>query len=256
MEFSGLRALLIDLDGVVYNDHRLVEGVPPILQQLRDKGFVLRFATNTTGRSRAAIASKLRSFGIMAEEMEIFSAPYAAALMLRQTPYLKSRIVTQGDAHREFEGLPQSEDQPDVIVLGDLGEHFTFELMNGLFRQILNGARLLALQKNRYWLTGGELTLDVGPYVAALEYATGKPAQVVGKPSADFFRLALSDLHLKPAQVAMIGDDLEADIQGAQAVGIKTIFVKSGKDKQEDIYRLGIQPDLVLPSLATIVQWL
>ncbi len=256
MNLSAIRAFLIDLDGVIYNDHLFVEGADKALSFLRDFGFTLRFATNTTGRSRAAIAEIIRGFGINAEEKEIFSAPYATALWLRQTTDLKCRIVTRGDAPREFEGLPQSEENPDVIILGDIGERFTFELMNDLFRQILRGAQLIALQKNRYWLTGGQLTLDAGPYVAALEYATGKPAIVMGKPSRTFFELALKDLGLQPEQVAIIGDDLEADIQGAQATGIRTIFVETGKDTQADIIRLKIQPDLVLRSIGDIIRHL
>ena len=256
MLLPTIRAFLIDLDGVIYNDNFLIEESDKALIFLRESGHILRFATNTTGRSRAAIAEKVRSFGVAAEETEMFSAPYAAALWMRQTPNLKCRIVTRGDALREFDGLPQSEENPDVIILGDVGEKFTFQLMNDLFRKILKGARLIALQKNRYWLTGGQLTLDVGPYVAALEYATGKPAIVMGKPSRTFFELALKDLGLQPEQVAIIGDDLEADIQGAQAVGIQTIFVESGKDTQADMIRLKIQPDLVIRSIADITKHL
>jgi HAD superfamily hydrolase (TIGR01458 family) len=256
MDLSAIRAFLIDLDGVIYNDFQLVEEADKALLILREKGCALRFCTNTTGRSRAAIARKIQSFGIPAEEKEIFSAPYAAALWLRQYPDLKCRIVTRGDALQEFTGLTQNNDNPDVIILGDVGEKFTFELLNDLFRQILKGARLIALQKNRYWLTGGQLTLDVGPYVAALEYATGKPAEVMGKPSRTFFELALMDLKLQPEQVAIIGDDLEADIQGAQAVGIRTIFVETGKDTQADMIRLKIQPELVLRSIGNITQHL
>ncbi len=250
MDFSGLGAFLVDLDGVVYNDHLLVEGADRMVRLLRQNGYALRFATNTTGRSRGAIARKLRQLGVTAAEDEIFSAPYAAALLLRQTPRVKIRIVTGGDAPEEFQGLTVSDDHPDIIVLGDVGEKFTFSLLNDLFCQILNGASLLALQKNRYWLTGGKLTLDAGPFVAALEYATGKPARVVGKPAADFFRLALQDLDMPAGRVAIIGDDLEADILGAQSAGIRTIFVESGKDRHQDAVRMGIQPDLILPTIA------
>jgi HAD superfamily hydrolase (TIGR01458 family) len=256
MDPAAIRAFLIDLDGVVYIDHLLVEEADKTVRFLREKGYILRFATNTTGRSRAAIARKIQTFGIGVEEKEIFSAPYATALWLRQTPTLKCRIMTQGNARHEFDGLPQSEDNPDVIILGDIGERFTFELMNDLFRQILRGARLIALQKNRYWLTGGQLTLDAGPYVAALEYATGTTAQVMGKPSRFFFELALKDLRLQPEQVAIIGDDLEADILGAQIAGLRTIFVESGKDTRADMIRLKIQPDLVLPNIAHLPQHL
>jgi HAD superfamily hydrolase (TIGR01458 family) len=108
-------------------------------------------------------------------------------------------------------------------------EDFTVELLNRVFRKLLEGAELIGLQKNRYWETSGELTLDAGPFIAALEYASGREARVVGKPSAEFFSLALEDLGLKPEEVAMVGDDVEVDIGGAQKVGLKTVLVETGK---------------------------
>jgi HAD superfamily hydrolase (TIGR01458 family) len=110
----------------------------------------------------------------------------------------------------------------------------------------MNGAELLALQRNRYWRTDEGLSLDAGPFVAALEYASGKSATVVGKPERNFFRLALEDMGLEPHAVAMVGDDAEADVAGAQGVGLRGIQVRTGK------YRQGAEgkPDLILDSFA------
>ena len=146
----------------------------------------------------------------------------------------------------DLEGVALAEDRPDYVLVGDLGEGFTYGRLNAAFRCLVNGAELLALQKNRYWRTEDGLSLDAGPFVAALEYASGKSATVVGKPEESFFRLALEDLGLRSHEVAMVGDDAETDVAGAQAVGLKGIQVKTGK------YRPGVggQPDLVLQSFA------
>lgn len=252
IDWQDIRAFLIDLDGVIYNGKEGVEGAAQALAQLHEKGFRRRFVTNTTSKCRASICQKIQSFGIRANEDEIFSAPYAAAQMLRQTPELKCWLLTQGDATLEFQGIQLTEEAPDVIVLGDLGSGFNFDLLNRIFRQLQAGAELIALHKNRYWLTDGQLTLDVGPFVTALEYASGKTARVIGKPSYDFFKLALKDLGLAASQVAMVGDDLDADIIGAHEAGLKSIFVETGKDKSKDLAGSHIQPGLILPSIASL----
>ena len=185
---TGLRGLMLDLDGTVYQDNRLIAGAAETIAALRERGYRLRFVTNTTNKRRENIRDRLDTLGIEAKSSEIFTAPVAASLMLRRHPEARCWVVTRGDAIQDFQGLKLDQDRPDFVVLGDLMEGFTFELLNRIFRKLNAGAELIALQKNRYWLTGGKLTLDMGPFVAALEFATGRSARVVGKPSGEFFR--------------------------------------------------------------------
>jgi len=132
-------------------------------------------------------------------------------------------------------------------VVGDLGEGFTYERLNPAFRHLMQGAELLALQKNRYWQTEAGLSMDAGPFVAALEYASGKRASVVGKPERDFFRLALEDLGLEAHEVAMVGDDTEADVIGAREAGLMGIQVRTGKWQGD-----AAEADFVLDSIADL----
>ena len=248
----GLRGLMLDLDGTVYQDNCLIAGASEAIAALRGRGYRLRFVTNTTNKRQETIRDKLQTLGIEAEPSEIFTAPLAASLMLKGYPEARCWVVTRGDAIEEFQGLKLDQDRPDFVVLGDLMEGFTFELLNRIFRKLVAGAELIALQKNRYWLTGGELTLDMGPFVAALEFATGRSARVVGKPSREFFRLALSHLDLAPHQVAMVGDDWETDIAGAQRIGLRTVLVRTGKYRAGDCEKLETPPDGVAGSLADL----
>ena len=249
---TGLRGLMLDLDGTVYQDNRLIPGAAEAIAALRQREFRLRFVTNTNNKRRETIRDKLHALGIESDASEIFTAPVAASLMLRRHPEARCWVVTRGDSIQEFQGLRLDEDKPDFVVLGDLMEGFTFDLLNRVFRKLMTGGELIALQKNRYWLTGGELTLDMGPFVAALEFATGRSARVVGKPSREFFRLALSHLDLAPHQVAMVGDDWESDIAGAQRVGLGTILVQTGKYQPEDEKNLDPQPDGVIEGLGRL----
>lgn len=249
---TGLRGLMLDLDGTVYEDNRLIPGAAEAIAALRERGFRIRFVTNTTNKRRETIRDKLYALGIESDASEIFTAPVAASLMLRRHPEARCWVVTRGDSIQEFQGLRLDEDRPDFVVLGDLMEGFTFDLLNRVFRKLMDGAELIAMQKNRYWLTRGKLTLDMGPFVAALEFATGRSARVVGKPSREFFRLALSHLGLAPHQAAMVGDDWESDIGGAQTVGLRTILVQTGKYQPEDEENLDPPPDAVIEGLGCL----
>lgn len=248
-----IHAFLIDLDGVLYNDDQPIPGAKEAIAHLRAQGIPFRFITNTTMRSRASLQHKLASFGFEVSENEIFNAPYAAAQYLRNQGQPRVFLLLKEDAHRDFAGLDITADHPDFVVVGDMGEEYNFAILNRAFRLIMDGAEIVALQRNRYWRTTDGLSLDAGPFVVALEYATGKQAIVVGKPTAAYFHLAVDDIGLPAGRMAMIGDDIEVDVAGAQRAGLKGILVKTGKFRENDL-QLGITPDLVIDSIADLVR--
>ena len=147
-----------------------------------------------------------------------------------------------------------SDEDVDYVVVGDAGNGFTFERLNQALRLILNGAEILALEMDRYWKEPEGLVLSTGPFVAALEYASGKKAELMGKPSPEFFQMALNDLEVKPEDAAMVGDDILTDVQGAQKMGMQGILVKTGKYRLDLAASSGVVPDLVLESLAGLAE--
>jgi len=120
----------------------------------------------------------------------------------------------------------------------------------------MNGAELIALEKDRYWMASDGLSLSAGPFVTALEFATGKKATIIGKPSKAFFDRALHDIGLKPGQVAMIGDDILTDVAGAHRVGMKSILVKTGKYRKDTVNSSVIKPTYSIDSLAHLIELL
>jgi HAD superfamily hydrolase (TIGR01458 family) len=138
------------------------------------------------------------------------------------------------------------------VIVGDLGDGWDYDVLNGAFRQLMDGAELIALQKNRYWETAEGLSLDAGPFVSALEYATGREAEVVGKPSDAFFELALSDLGVNAGGAAMVGDDVEADIGGALDAGLAGILVRTGKYREDLVSSSGVEPTATVDSIADV----
>jgi phospholysine phosphohistidine inorganic pyrophosphate phosphatase len=237
--------LLVDLDGTLYVGGEPVEGAREAIGKLKAGGLDLRYVTNTTRRPRREAAEHLISLGFEVEEAEIFTPARAAAGMIGDRSCLP---LVDESLLEDLEGITLTEDRPDHVLVGDLGEGFTYERLTAAFRCLMDGAELIALQRNRYWRREDGLALDAGPFVAALEYASGKSATVVGKPEKSFFRLALEDLALPSHEVAMVGDDAEADVAGARAAGLRGIQVRTGK------YRFGEEkePDLTLDSVAAL----
>ena len=138
------------------------------------------------------------------------------------------------------------------VVVGDAGDRWTYGSMNRAFRLLVGGARLLALERDRYWRDADGLALSAGPFVAGLEYAAGVTAEVVGKPSPAFFRLALADLGVPADRAVMVGDDVATDIGGARAAGLAAFLVRTGKFRAEALAAAPVAPDRVLDSIADL----
>jgi len=224
-----IKGLLIDLDGTVYSGKQLVPGADVAVARLRSGGVPFVFTTNTSRMSRSAIAEFLAGMGLRVERSEIFSAPVAAARWLRVEGVRRIHLLVSESTREDFDGFEITEDQPDAVLVGDLGAGFTFDRLNAGFRSLRSGARLVAIHRNRYWLTEGGATLDAGPFVAALEYASGREAELVGKPSPAFFDTASGLLGVDRKALAVVGDDLETDVRGGLAAGLTTIQVRTGK---------------------------
>ena len=246
-------ALLIDLDGTLYSGDTPFPGAVEGLQRLATLNVPRRYLTNTTRMSRRTLAERLRGMGFAIDAEEIFTAPRAAAALLASRGARRIALHLPESTREDFPGFEIVEEGAEAVVVGDLGEGWSFERLNRAFQQLLEGAELIALQKNRYWNTGSGLALDAGPFVVALEFASGTAATVVGKPTREFFRLAAQGLETHADRVLVIGDDVEADVGGAQGAGMRGALVRTGKYRPEVVERSGIQPDLEAPDFGTLV---
>ncbi|VVB71884.1 Glyceraldehyde 3-phosphate phosphatase [uncultured archaeon] len=250
----GVQAFLIDLDGVLYVGKNPIPGVRECLEQMEERGYDYRFVSNSTRRCQSSVAERLLGLGYDVSVARIFTPPLAAIRHMKSTGQKRCFLLTAGDVHKDFEnaGITVAKEDVDCVVVGDAGNSFTFERLNQALRLILGGAEILALEKDRYWQEAEGLVLSTGPFVAALEYATGKKAKLMGKPSREFFDMALKDMGLGPKEAAMIGDDILTDVGGAQAMGMQGILVKTGKYREDLAKSSGVTPDVVLESLAML----
>jgi HAD superfamily hydrolase (TIGR01458 family) len=246
------RAVLLDLDGVLYVDDEPVPGAAEAVERMRRAGLKLRFVTNTTSRSRAATLHKLRALGFEVQDEELVTPAVLALQHCRARGHRRVMLLMADEVKHDFAALDEAGNDPDAVIVGDLGEGFRYDVLNRAFRHLLAGAELIALQKNRFWLRDDGLCLDVGPFVAALEYAAECEAHVVGKPAAAFFAHVLDGVGATPGEAVMVGDDVESDIGGALRAGLAGVLVRTGKYREPAVAASGIEPTLVVDSIVDV----
>lgn len=249
LPLSSIRGILLDLDGVLYVDSQPVAGAVEAVKCIRASGMPCRFVTNTSTLSLSSLQAKLQALGFAVPASEIISAPQAALRYLQSQGQPVCRLLLAEDVKRDFHALPQSDTDADYIVVGDIGNAWSYRMINEVFNCLVHGAKLIAIHKNKFWQTAQGLQMDIGGFVHALEYASGTQAMMMGKPSADFFNIALQELGLAANEVAMVGDDIDSDVGGAQQAGLAGILVRTGKYRQAYAEASAVKPDLVLDSM-------
>ena len=248
----AVQAVLLDLDGVLYVEDDVVPGAADAIERLRRTGAEIRFVTNTTTRSRAATLSHLDDLGLVVDDDELVTPVVLARQLCRDRGHRRVALFVADET--DFEDLEVVRDglDADAVIVGDLGDRWTYAELNRAFRVLMSGADLIALQKNRFWQRGGELALDVGPFVAALEYATSRDATVVGKPSPDYFDEVLRGVGVAAEHAVMVGDDVETDIGGAMANGLAAVLVRTGKYREDLVRASDIEPTATVDSIADV----
>jgi len=220
-----------------------------------------RLVTNTTSLSRAMLVERLHGYGFDVPPEEVFTATLAGAEVARDAGYGCVAPFVLEPALADLANLDlcggtsgkAAARSPQAVLVGDLGDRWSYSLLQEAFEYLMAGAALIALSRDRYWLQGGRLALDAGPFVAGLEFASRKSAVVAGKPSPAFYAAALRSLGLDgPDSTAMVGDDVWSDVQGAQRAGLQGWLVRTGKYRQAILTDSGVTPDRILDSVAAL----
>jgi HAD superfamily hydrolase (TIGR01458 family) len=249
-----VKGVLLDLDGVLYIGDNPVPGAPAALRYLKDRGYSTRFVSNTTRKSRKVIESRLLALGFDIGKDEIVTPSVAAINYVIGTGLKRCHLLTTPDLLVEFEeaGLIHRDRDVDWVIIGDAGVNFNYDTMNQAFRLVQDGAGIIALENDRYWMGSDGLMLSAGPFVRGIEYATGKTATLMGKPSPEFFGMVLRAMGLGPADAVMIGDDVVSDTGGAMKAGMQGILVKTGKFNTAALAVADPEPTRIINSIAEI----
>lgn len=230
-----VRGVVLDIGGVLLDGLEPLPGAAEALGRLRGAGMPFLLLTNTTRRSRQELLGHLRRAGLDVTEEQLLTPALMARSWLAEHG-LQPMLLIHPGLRPDFAGL--AEDDPQAVVVGDAGDGFSYPSLNAAFRLLMRGAPLLSLSGSRFFREGRALFLDAGPFVHLLEEASGRPALEMGKPGAGFFRHAVEQLGLPPGEVVMVGDDVESDVRGACAAGLKGMLVRTGKYQLGDEARL------------------
>lgn len=250
---ARVRGVLLDLGGVVYVGDAAIPGAVEAVDRLRRGGVAVRFLTNTTRRPLRALVADLAGLGLRVEPDELFTPALAARDVLGGRA---AHLLVHPDLVEDFTGATR-DGRAEAVVVGDAGDAFSYANLNAAYRALEQGAELIALATNRSFRDAdGGLSLDAGPFVAALAFAARREARVIGKPAAAFFRAALASLGADAAEAAMVGDDVESDVGGAMAAGLAGVLVRTGKYREGDEERIDPAPSHVAADLAAAADWL
>lgn len=236
-----------------------IAGAASAVRRLRDDGHRIRFVTNSTTQSRVEIAAHLGEMGIEVDPDELQTAGSVAAKTLAGRRVL---ALTMPGLLDDLQGLELLGMNVDAVLIGgadegaDNGRVFSYLNLNRAFHELSAGAEFYCLHKNKWWQTADGPRLDGGAFIAGLEYASDTEATVLGKPSSAYFDAALEALDGEPGLTWMIGDDFELDIIGAQRHGMRTILVRTGKFRPDELDHSPVQPDGIVSSIAQLPDWL
>jgi len=255
-----MKAILFDLDGVLYTGKNAIEGAADVIHWCVDEAVPHLFLTNTTSRPRAALVDKLAGFSIETNPDDFLTPALAAVQWLSNNIHGKIALFIPDATREEFADFDQCDDDSEegaqAVIIGDLGEGWNFKTLNRAFRLLMNkpDTKLIALGMTRYWRAEDGLRLDAAPFVKALEHACGREAIVLGKPSIEFYSSALDRLGCDASETIMIGDDIRGDIEASQNTGIRGLLVRTGKYQRTDLDQ-GIKPFDVIDSIADLPGW-
>jgi HAD superfamily hydrolase (TIGR01458 family) len=254
-----MAAILLDVDGVLHVSGEPIPGAVDAVRRLRASGHRIRFVTNSTTMSRAQLGEHLRLLGFGIDDAELQTTGRVAARVLAGKRVL---ALTMPGIVDDLEGLQLIGMNADAVLVGGADETeepgliFSYLNLNRAFLELEAGADLYCLHRNRWWQTAEGPRLDSGAFVAGLEYASGVEATVLGKPSPEYFEAALEALDADPELTWMVGDDVEGDVVGAQRHGMRTVLVRTGKFRPDEVEEAGVLPDGIVSSIAQLPDWL
>jgi HAD superfamily hydrolase (TIGR01458 family) len=228
-------ALLLDLSGVLYDGDTLIPGALEAVERAQHSGIELRFITNTSQKTRANLLQHLHNLGFTLSETQLFTAVDAARQWLEQRE-LRPYCLVHENVAGEFNAIEQRE--PNAVLIADAAEGFDYHSLNRAFQLCVSGAPLLGVGYNRYFKAGGDLMMDVGAFIRAVEFAAGVEATIVGKPSAEFFAQVMASTTAQKANTLMVGDDVFGDVEGALNAGLRGCLVRTGKYQAGDEGRI------------------
>lgn len=271
MNLSHIRAVLLDLDGVVYLEHKLIPGVAEAIRAMRARGLKVGFVTNNATATRATFGARLTAMGVPCTTAEVMNTSYAAAVYLRTRLARRARVFVFGKlglapelraaglspvtvhTREEFRKYRAARPYPRTVVASFDSDLTWWELCAGHVA-LERGARFVACNFDpTYPVRGGTLP-GTGSLVKQLETSSRRTPTLVGKPSPFMFRLLLREWGVSPRHTLIVGDRLPIDIAAGRAAGATTALVLTGIDQRRDVPKSRWKPHLIAPDLPAVAR--
>jgi len=250
---------LIDLDGIVYIDSKLVKGSKSSLRKLRKLNKTIKFITNDPRKSTTQYVKKLNNLGIDARKDEVVTSSSAIAFHIKNNfsnlNYKTAYVIGSLNLKNEIKNLGIT------LLKGDDAKNASFVIFGGHPKfhyneiktaclAIMNGAKFFATSRDPSYPSEEGHLPATGALLSSVEIASNTKAIVAGKPEGPIFELALSEGKEFPMnRIAIIGDRLNTDILGGKKAGIKTILSLSGSTNKKELETSTIKPDFVIDDL-------
>jgi 4-nitrophenyl phosphatase len=255
---SHIKALILDMDGVLWKEYHPLVDLPAAFEIIRDQGWRVQLASNNSTRTPVHYLEKIAGFGVDLQPWQVVNSSLVTAA------YLKDKHPEGGPVHIVGEeGLHQALSEagfwPDpsnnapLAVAAGMDRELTYEKIERAARLIRQGKPFLGTNPDKTFPTPRGLAPGAGVVLAALEAASGTPPQIMGKPASPMFQLALQNLGTTPQETLMVGDRVETDILGAREAGIHTALVLTGVTSEYDARQANPAPDLVAPDLMDVL---
>ena len=255
----NIRGLIIDMDGVLWHDHKPLGDLPAIFSQLDDYGYKVVLATNNNTRTIDAYHEKLKGFGVVLKDWQIINAAQAVGSYLREKFPGGANVYVVGESSlkqtlSDYGMRVVSEQEPTAdVVVASLDYSLTYEKLKRASLMIQTGSYFVGTNPDVTLPTPEGLIPGAGTVIGALEIASGKKAMIIGKPEPALYEMALDRLKLSANETLAIGDRLETDILGAQTAGIHTALVLSGASTLADLRDFHPQPDIIAQDLTELI---
>ena len=261
MDLPNIKALILDMDGVLWRDSMPIGDLPAIFARIRERGLKVALATNNATRTIDEHLDKIAGFGVRLEPWQIISSAAAAANVLSKDFPNGGAVFIVGEngiqralEERGFTSIidPDDETMP-VAVVGGIDRAITYQKLRRATLHIRAGIPFYGTNPDKSFPTPEGLIPGAGAILASIEAATDVKPIIIGKPEPAMMYMALEKLGTTPEETLVVGDRLETDIAAGQAARCKTALVLSGVSTLEQAQQWQPAPDFIFDDLGTLV---